>query len=430
MDLIRESLFWLSGFTKEQWLLTFSGMFLLDLPRYLFANLTLMFWIFFQSIFLPKKKYPAHLPSVSIIIPCLNEEETIYQCLETLYGTYPYLQLIVVDDGSKDSTFDLANKFAQEHPDVIVLARTRGGGKSTAQNFAFPYVTGDIVAVVDSDTTFGKDAIYHLVQPFRDPEVGGTSGNILVRNPNDSLCTMFQAYEYLISILVGRVFSSRTGMLSIVSGAFGAFRREIFTKGYGMDVGPSEDSDITIRARKMGYKIVFVPEAECFTDVPVSWKSLWNQRLRWDMGIVRIHLRKHYDSANPFSANFRLTNTLYWYDTLFFSVWCTLSFWIMLAGLFITLPWETLINLSVCVMMAYMVFGFFQVLTVIFHSQDIKRDLPLCLIFPFYTLYGGFFMRAVRTVAILDEFINHSSYRDNFVPNFVQVHAFQWKTKC
>lgn len=426
--MIQDALYWLSGFTWEQYFLTFSGMLLLDGPRYLFANTLIIFWEFFAS-FRKKKKVPAYLPSVTILIPCLNEQDTIYQCLESLYGSYPYLQLIVIDDGSKDNTFQLANQFAQKHPDVVVLRRPRGGGKSTAQNFAHNYITGEIIAIVDSDSTFGEKAIYHLVQPFRDPLVGGSSGAILVRNPTDSLCSLFQSYEYLISILVGRILSAKVGTLSIISGAFGAFRKEIFDRGLGMDVGPSEDSDITLRIRKMGYKVAFVPEAECFTDVPTKWVGLWKQRMRWDMGIVRIHLRKHIDNAHLFSNNFRLTNFMYWYDTMFFSVWCTFSFWVMLIVIGSTQSWEVIRNLSVSVFFAYMVFGFFQMMNVLFHSHNLKRDLPSCIVFPMYMLYGGFFMRSVRTVAIFDEFFNRSSYRDGYVPNFVQVHAYHWKTK-
>jgi len=426
--MIQDAMNWLSNFTIDQWLLTFSGLFFLDAPRYLVLNTLLVIWDFMTS-WKKKPQTPAYLPPVTVLIPSLNESATITQCLQSLYGTYPYLQLIVIDDGSTDSTFDLATQFAQKHDDILVLRRPRGGGKSTAQNFAYPYITGEIVVVVDSDSTFGDHAIYHLVQPFRDPLVGGVSGSILVRNPEESLCSAFQSYEYLISILVSRILSEKIGTLSIISGAFGAFRKIIFERGYGMDVGPSEDSDITLRLRKLGYKIIFEPKAECFTDVPVSWKGLWKQRLRWDMGIVRIHLRKHIDNAHLFSNNFRLTNFMYWYDTIFFSVWCTLSFWVMLTWMIWSQPWSTIQNLAVCVVLAYMFFGFFQTLNVLYHSQNWKRDLPSCLVFPIYMLYGSFFMRAVRTIAIIDEWLNRSSYSDSYVPKWVQIHAFAWKNK-
>jgi hypothetical protein len=101
----------------------------------------------------------------------------------------------------------------------------------------------------------------------------------------------------------------------------------------------------------------------------------------------------------------------------------------MLAGLIYSQPGDVLRNLSVSVFMAYMVFGFFQMLTVLFHSNNLKRDMPSCIVFPFYTLYGGFFMRAVRTMAIMDEYLNRSSYRDGYVPQYCQIKAYHWKNK-
>lgn len=431
MSPLNDALYWFSSLSYEQYLFTFTGLLLLDGPRYLFANLILLLYNFFSELFVKKnpKDNTAYLPWVTALIPGKNESGTIYQCLESIYGTYPYLQIIVIDDGSTDNTYELAKKFADKHKDVIVLKRPRGGGKSTAQNYAYRYMKGEIILVLDADCTFGDNAIYQLVQPFKDPMIGGSAGSILVRNPYYSICTMFQSFEYLTSILVGRIFSAKIGTLSIISGAFGAFRRDLFERGMGMDVGPSEDSDITIRIRKMGYKIAFVPEAECFTDVPVKWMQLWNQRLRWDMGIVRIHIRKHMDNGKFWSNNFRWQNCLYWFDTMLFSVWCTIVFWITLAGLIITQPGDILLNVFILAWLAYVVFGLFKVLTVIYYSTDLKRDIIPCLVAPFYPFYGGLYMRAVRTVAIIDEWLNRRSYHDGYVPKFVQVHAFRWKTK-
>lgn len=425
--MIQDALYWLSGFSLDQYFLTFVGIMLLDGPRYLFSNILLIFWDFFES-FKKKPTYPAFLPMVTLLIPGKNEAPTIIPCLESLYGSYPFLQIIVIDDGSTDGMFDLAQSFAATHSDVIVLKRGRNGGKSSAQNLAYPYIKGEIVMVVDADSTFGPNTIYRLVQPFRDPKVGGVSGAVLVRNPFDNLCTMFQAYEYLISILVGRTLSAKLDMLSIISGALGAFRTSIFMKGYGMDVGPSEDADITMRIRKMGYNIVFEPSAECYTDVPTSWKALWNQRMRWDMGVVRMHWRKHRDWSLT-TNNFRLSSYAYWWDTMFFSVWCTLSFWFTMGFLIYTLDGETLQNLFVSVSLIYFFFSFFQVLTVLYHSNHPKRDLLQCFVAPFYSLYGGLFMRAVRSVAICDEYFNRSSYRDGYVPPYVQRLAHSWRNK-
>ena len=122
--MIQDAIHWLSGFSWEQYLLMFSGMLLLDLPRYLFMNILIVFWEFFEA-FWKKPNQPAYLPTVTILIPGLNESATIVQCLESLYGSYPFLQIIVIDDGSTDGMFELASNFAQTHKDVIVLKRVK-----------------------------------------------------------------------------------------------------------------------------------------------------------------------------------------------------------------------------------------------------------------------------------------------------------------
>src|SRR5574343_1789751 len=127
--MIQDAIHWLSSFSIEQWILAFSGMLLLDLPRYLFMNILIVFWEFFGS-FWKKPNQPAYLPTVTILIPGLNESATIVQCLESLSGSYPFLQIIVIDDGSTDGMFELAERFAQTHSGILVLKRARGGGKS------------------------------------------------------------------------------------------------------------------------------------------------------------------------------------------------------------------------------------------------------------------------------------------------------------
>lgn len=424
--MIAETIHWLSSFTVDEWLLMLGGALFLDLPRYLFVSILFIFFDFFNES--KKEKNSIYLPQVTLLIPGLNESKTIVQCLESLYGSYPFLQIIVIDDGSTDGMFELAEHFAQSHPGILVLKRARGGGKSTAINFAIPYITGEITLVVDSDSTFGDNAIYKLIQPFKDNRVGGSSGSVFVRNPYDSLCTLIQSYEYLVSILVGRILSSKTDTLAIISGAFGAFRTDLLKRGYGMDVGPSEDSDITIRIRKMGYKIIFVPEAECFTDAPIKWFHLWKQRMRWDMGLVRINLRKHL-TYSIFCNNFQLSNFLYWWDTIFFSIFCSIFFWVMLAYLFYSQSLDVIQHLMISVFLFYLVFGFLQVLTILFYSNNPKRDIWSCAVFPVYSFYSGFFLRVVRTISIIDEFINRSSYRDSFVPSYCQKKAYLWRNK-
>ena len=121
----------------------------------------------------------------------------------------------------------------------------------------------------------------------------------MVRNYRENLCTTLQAIEYSDTISVGRITSSALGIYRVVSGAFGAFTREALDRVGGWDIGPGLDGDITVKLRKLGYRIVFEPEAICQTSVPNSFKKLIKQRLRWDKSIIRFRVRKHRDVFYP-----------------------------------------------------------------------------------------------------------------------------------
>ena len=261
-----------------------------------------------------------YCPSVAVIIVGLNEADTIEHALESVYGTYPRMELFVVDDGSSDDMAARAENFAQHHRDVTVLSRKERGGKSSAMNMPLPMIKSDIVVVLDSDSHLAEGAIWHIVQPFKDPLVAAVSGSVSARNPFVNLCTWLQAMEYRRSIFMGRILLSRLGILGIVSGALGAFRKTTLDQFGGWDVGPGEDGDLTIKFRKAGYKIKYVPEASCLTNVPTKFSTLYRQRRRWEWAAITFECRKHVDAANPFAKNFRLDNFLMMLERWTFNV--------------------------------------------------------------------------------------------------------------
>lgn len=412
---------WLSGFYVSDILFFFSGLFLLDSPRYLFSKIFLLLFDFFHK----ERKHKLYVPSVCAIISCLNEGETIYQTLESIYGSYPNLEIIVIDDGSTDDTYSLAMKFYNKHKDIIVLKRPIRGGKSSAINLALRYTQCDIVLTLDSDSEYDRDSIWKIVQPLRDEKVAAVSGAVLVRNPFDSVCSQFQSYEYLSSILVGRQLSSKLGMLGIASGAFAAFRRKAVLKGYGWDTGPGEDADITLRLRKEGFDVVFEPSAICYTNAPVKFKQLFKQRLRWDRSLVRYKIKKHKDIANPLMKNFRWSNFIYWWDVLFFNVISSYTFWIFGLWLFLANSVTNIIHILSFTLFAYMFFGIIQTIVILYYSPNLKRDIKICLLSPFYVFYA-LFLRMIRTYAIYDELVYKSSYQDNYVPTYVRESTIHW----
>jgi poly-beta-1,6-N-acetyl-D-glucosamine synthase len=147
----------------------------------------------------------SHCPSVCAIVAGYNEADTIASTLASLWQTYPKLEIIIVDDGSKDAMAANARRFAANHAGVMVLSRPDRGGKSSAMNFALRYTQAEVIVVIDADSELGPNALWEIVQPLRNERVGAVAGSVVVRNPFASLATWFQAYEYVSTIFVGRM---------------------------------------------------------------------------------------------------------------------------------------------------------------------------------------------------------------------------------
>ena len=304
---------WISSRTPDQLLVMLAPMLLVDVPRYAVGLSCMALWDcarFLVKAGLGKEERQAfsHCPSISIVIAGLNEGDTIGETLKSIWGAYPRAEIIVVDDRSNDDMAAVSQQFAQTHSGVLVLKKPRRGGKSSALNFALPFVNGEVVVCVDGDSHLEPAAIWEIVQPFADLEVVAVSGSVLARNQGTNLCTWLQSYEYLRCIFVGRMFAAKVDVLGVISGAFGAYRRTALRRVMGWDVGPGEDGDLTLRLRKAGYRIAFTPYAQCLTNLPTSWIRLLKQRRRWEWAAVTFECRKHVDMGNCFSPNFRLSN--------------------------------------------------------------------------------------------------------------------------
>ncbi len=364
-------------------------------------------------------------PTVGVILAGYNEAETIQATLRSIWGSYPRLEIVVVDDGSEDAMTPRAQEFASSHPGVLVLRRDRRGGKSSAMNLGLQFLTAEVVVIVDADSELGPDAIRRIVQPLSDPEVGAVAGTVLGRAPYGSLVTWFQAYEYLSSVFVGRMLAARIGLLGIVSGAFGAFRRSALDSLMGWDVGPPEDLDLTLTLRKAGYRIASAAHSICFTDLPTTWHVLARQRLRWDQsGVIRNHCRKHLDLACFWRKNVSWSDFILLLESWFTNIFCLIGIW----GWFVWLAfhwkpesWMLLFSLYIC----YVVLELLQALTILYYTEDPRRDAPACLVVPLVPLYQMFLM-VVRTYALLRETFLRSSFEDNYVPKHVREATWHW----
>jgi cellulose synthase/poly-beta-1,6-N-acetylglucosamine synthase-like glycosyltransferase len=421
---------WLSQRHPDQLLAFLVALLLTDGPRYALSKIVLCAWDWGREAvrwfcgLRPEGTF-THCPSVCLIVAGYNEAETVEATLADVWGTYPRLEIIVVDDGSTDDMEGVARRFARTHEGVKVLRRDDRGGKSSAMNMALVYTQAEVIVVVDADSSLGANAIWEIVQPLADPAVGAVSGSVVARNPAESAATWFQAYEYLNTILVGRLLAARFGVLSIVSGAFGAFRHSALKQVMGWDVGPPEDLDLTLAIRKLGHKVDFAPHANCYTDVPATWWGLIRQRLRWDRsGVIRNHCRKHLDMACPWTKNFRWSNLFVVLDGWFFSVVCTyvIAAW---AVLFCVFPPPDAAQVLLMLFLCYESFEIVHVLTILYYSEDLRHDFWILAIFPFVPFYQ-LLLLAVRVVATTQELFWRKSFEDNYVPLKVRQATWRW----
>lgn len=420
---------WLYSMPQAELIFLLCPLILFDSARYSIAALSMWTvdavsdaWSWLRGG--PQDEPYTYCPTVCVVVAGLNEADGLVASLNNFWGTYPKLEIVVVDDGSTDGMSDVANEFASTHANVRVLTKRRGG-KSSAMNAALPLTNAEIIVILDADSGLASDAIWEIVQPLADPRVGAVAGNVMVRNSSKGLITFIQSYEYLRSILVGRMFAARMGVLGIVSGAFGAFRKTALDRVGAWDVGPGEDEDIVLRLRKLGYRIEFAPYASCYTDAPERWKVLTKQRRRWEWAVVTFESRKHIDMVNPRSATFRLSNLLLFFERWLFSLLLPLWCWVYLAWLLFTVEISHLINVTILYYLAYSVLEIVQFLIVLYYSDHKLQHARHLLLLPILPLYQ-FYQRCVTTWAIVEEMLLRRSFSDGFVPAHVRNATWKW----
>jgi len=236
----------------------------------------------------------APYPSVSVLIPAYNEEGYVGDCIESvLASSYPdeKLEVIVIDDGSDDSTYAEAVSYRDRG---VQIFHRQNGGKYAAINMGLLCSASEIVVTVDADSRLSVDAIHKIVGQFQEePNVGGVGGTVKVGNDNGLLAKV-QALEYAFNINTNRRVYSLCGAVPVLPGCLAAFRREALDDIDGYDPDTiTEDFDVTIKLLKEGWKTRH-SGAIVETNVPATWHELWAQRLRWYRGGAET-LWKHRD---------------------------------------------------------------------------------------------------------------------------------------
>lgn len=226
-------------------------------------------------------------PLVSVIVPAYNEEKVIRRTVQSLLSSdYPDLEVIVVDDGSTDGTYQIVCEKFLDYP-AVTIYRKANGGKAEALNFGWRKAAGEIIVALDADTIFTSRTVSALVHRFADEGIGAVAGNAKVGN-RINLMTKWQALEYVTSQNFDRRAFSTLNCITVVPGAVGAWRRSAIDEvgGFSSDT-VAEDQDLTIEVRKRNYKIGYEETAVAYTEAPDSFGALAKQRFRWSFGTLQ-----------------------------------------------------------------------------------------------------------------------------------------------
>jgi len=267
---------------------------------------------------------------LSILVPAHNEEKTIVASVMSLLALrYPEYEVVVINDGSTDDTLDrlirefrlikierpislilphqeiVAKYVSVDHPQLFVIDK-QNGGKADALNAGINASQYPLFCCLDADSVLEDDALVRATRLFaEDREVIATGGIVRVINGCEvasgavksvrapkGFLECFQAVEYTKGFLSGRTAWNYFHSLLIISGAFGIFRKDMVMRIGGYRKGVGEDMDLVVRLHqyclheKIRYKVVFVPDPVCWTQVPSDLASLLKQRNRWHRGLI------------------------------------------------------------------------------------------------------------------------------------------------
>jgi cellulose synthase/poly-beta-1,6-N-acetylglucosamine synthase-like glycosyltransferase len=360
---------------------------------------------------------PRTWPLVSILVPCFNEVDTVDDMMHSLLGLdYPNYEVLLVDDGSTDQTFERACRFAGQHgPCYVRVYQKPNGGKWSALNFLFHRSLGEFLLCVDADSQLSPNALCRLVPHMADPQVAAVAGYVRVRNRMNTL-TWLQTWEYLWASVL-RLAQGYTGTVLVVAGPIGLFRRSVLEEVYlrygwertlshpGQIRGPydgatfAEDFDLSLTILSLGGQIIYEPHAISHTTAPVSVFALLNQRYRWSRGSLQC-LRKYFrrlvrqpELRHPWILGWVITTYLMdLVGTLF-----------NLSGLV-----ALLVSLAAGGDTAFILRGYFALVVMQLSTQAyvlmLHRDSPRSLLTVFiYDFYQAILLQGALIISVIDE---------------------------
>jgi len=382
-----------------------------------------------------------HAPSVSVLAPAYNEAKTIVENVRSLLSIYyNNLELIIINDGSKDDSlqrlidayqlkkvdffvdYRIATKpvrgiYRSSNPvyHKLIIVDKENGGKADALNVGINIASNNYLICIDVDCILEQDALLKMIKPFMeqtDERVIASGGVIRVANScevkdgrlmkvrlPEAYLPKLQTLEYIRAFILGRMAWSRLNGLMLISGAFGAFDREIVIQCGGYNTNTvGEDMELVVRMRRymeeqgVRYRVTYIPDPLCWTEVPESATILGRQRNRWTRGMIETLKLHRVMFFNPRYHRLGMISYPYW---LIFEMWSPLieffgSICFFLFALLGLIDWGFFFAyLLFIICFGYLYSSFAILMEVITYNQykrrtDILRLLLAALTEPFY----------------------------------------------
>jgi hyaluronan synthase len=277
-------------------------------PSLLWTAMGMLLFSLRTGFWIAYRPYPSadHLtaPKVSVIIPAYNEGAMVLTAIKSVARAhYPRdrLEIVVIDDGSKDDTWEYISRAAAQYPDLVVpLRHERNRGKREALSWGFETGRGDVFVTLDSDSAIEPDALLALVGPFADPRVGAVAGKVVVYNRRDGLIPRMLHVRYILSFDMLRSVESMYRTVYCCPGALAALRaapvRALLDRWrnqtfLGQRCTFGEDRAMTNYLLEAGYDTIYQRAAVVHTVVPTTWSKMCRMLLRWERSGVREEIR-------------------------------------------------------------------------------------------------------------------------------------------
>ena len=342
------------------------------------------------------KKETKVFPKISIVVPAFNEAKTIKNCIKSLQNVdYPNFEIIIVDDGSSDNTFEIANKC-----DQAKVFRQENQGKPIALNNGISRSSGEIILTIDADTELNREALRTLARRFAaNNRLGAVAGNVKVKR-EPTILNAIQSAEYATGINLVRKGQSVLGTVIIVPGPVAALKKEaIEAVGFFSDDTFAEDFDITVKILKEGYEIEYEEASLAYTDTPKNTEDLIKQRRRWYRGMIQV-LDKH--KGMYFNRQYGVVGLLgipnLWFDA--FAPFLNIGF------LLVTLlAWMITGEVSVSLFGVILYLGVSLMVGILGLSLEPKPEKRNYLALPLLLFYN-MFLDGIRIMSLTEETVN------------------------